>query len=183
MNLLSVDPVTNGHAAQVWQTASEPAIDSVQRHAIPMKRHRSTANDLSLVVRFVMPRLGTEKVSDIGHREIQTIHVLMKTAPYQANKVMALRLKMFALAVKWSSAPTIRSRGLGATRNDAETDCRLHDNRHTYASRLVSSGLSLEIIGRLPGHTKPVTTQRYAHLADDRLRAVAERFGSDANPH
>jgi integrase len=57
-------------------------------------------------------------------------------------------------------------------------DYRLHDNRHTHASHLVSSGLSLEIVGRLLGHTSPLTTKRYAHLADDPLRAAAERFGS-----
>ncbi len=57
-------------------------------------------------------------------------------------------------------------------------DYRLHDNRHTHASHLVSSGLSLEIVGRLLGHTNPMTTKRYAHLADDPLRAAAERFGS-----
>ncbi len=56
---------------------------------------------------------------------------------------------------------------------------RRHDNRHTFASHLVSSGLSLEIIGRLLGHTNPTTTKRYAHLADDPLRAAASRFGEN----
>jgi integrase len=58
------------------------------------------------------------------------------------------------------------------------TDYRRHDNRHTYASHLVSSGLSLEIVGRLLGHTTATTTKRYAHLADDPLRAATERFSS-----
>jgi len=53
-------------------------------------------------------------------------------------------------------------------------DYRIHDNRHTHASHLVSSGLSLAIVGRLLGHTNPMTTQRYAHLADDPLREAAE---------
>ena len=57
-------------------------------------------------------------------------------------------------------------------------DYRLHDNRHTGASHLVSRGLSLAIVGRLFGHTNPLTSKRYADLADDPLRADAERFGS-----
>jgi integrase len=58
------------------------------------------------------------------------------------------------------------------------TNYRRHDNRHTYASHPVSSGLSLEIVGRLLGHTTATTTKRYAHLADDPLRAATDRFGS-----
>lgn len=55
---------------------------------------------------------------------------------------------------------------------------RTHGLRHTHASHLVSSGLSLEIVGRLLGHTKPTTTKRYAHLSDGPLRAATEHFVS-----
>jgi integrase len=54
-------------------------------------------------------------------------------------------------------------------------EVRLHDLRHTYASVLASSGLSLPIIGSLLGHTTAQTTLRYAHLRDDPLRAATER--------
>ena len=43
-------------------------------------------------------------------------------------------------------------------------DVRIHDLRHTFASLLVSGGASLEMIGRLLGHSQMQTTQRYAHL-------------------
>jgi integrase len=54
-------------------------------------------------------------------------------------------------------------------------DVRTHDLRHSYASILASSGLSLPVIGALLGHTTPTTTHRYAHLFDDPLRAAVER--------
>jgi integrase len=59
-----------------------------------------------------------------------------------------------------------------------ESDTRLHDLRHTYASILASGGLSLPVIGQLLGHTQAATTARYAHLMDDPLRAATERVGS-----
>jgi integrase len=58
------------------------------------------------------------------------------------------------------------------------TGVHVHDLRHTYASLLASDGLSLPVIGALLGHTQASTTQRYAHLFDDPLRAATERVGS-----
>jgi integrase len=52
---------------------------------------------------------------------------------------------------------------------------RVHDLRHTFASVLASSGLSLPVIGALLGHAQAATTQRYAHLMDDPLREATER--------
>jgi integrase len=57
-------------------------------------------------------------------------------------------------------------------------DVRVHDLRHSFASVAVGTGSSLPIIGALLGHTQPQTTARYAHLADDPLRAAAETVGA-----
>jgi hypothetical protein len=43
---------------------------------------------------------------------------------------------------------------------------RIHDLRNTFASLLVSGGMSLPMIGPLLGHTQVQTTHRYAHLDD-----------------
>jgi len=55
---------------------------------------------------------------------------------------------------------------------------RVHDLRHTFASVLASSGLSLPIIGQLLGHTTPTATARYSHLIDDVLKAATQRAGA-----
>lgn len=53
-------------------------------------------------------------------------------------------------------------------------DVRIHDLRHTYASNAVSSGMPIQMVGRLLGHTQIQTTMRYAHLADDPVKRAAE---------
>jgi integrase len=53
------------------------------------------------------------------------------------------------------------------------TNVRLHDLRHAFASVAASSGMGLPIIGKLLGHTQAQTTQRYAHLASDPVKAAA----------
>jgi len=57
-------------------------------------------------------------------------------------------------------------------------DVRLHDLRHSFASIAVSGGASLPIIGALLGHADSATTQRYAHLHDDPLKAASDSIGS-----
>ena len=61
-------------------------------------------------------------------------------------------------------------------------DVRIHDLRHTFASLLVSGGASLEMIGKLLGHSQMRTTQRYAHLIDAPLRAGGNAVGEMLKP-
>ena len=53
---------------------------------------------------------------------------------------------------------------------------RLHDLRHSFASRALALGEGLPMIGRLLGHARIETTSRYAHLARDSVREAAERI-------
>jgi integrase len=61
-------------------------------------------------------------------------------------------------------------------------DVRIHDLRHTFASLLVSGGASLEMIGKLLGHSQTQTTQRYAHLMESPLRAGVGAVASAFKP-
>ena len=65
-------------------------------------------------------------------------------------------------------------------------DVRIHDLRHSFASRALALGESLPMIGKLLGHTKIQTTARYAHLARDSIHVSAARvaasIGADILP-
>lgn len=64
----------------------------------------------------------------------------------------------------------------GVVRKKAELeDVRIHNLRHSYASRALSLGESLPMIGKLLGHRKVQTTARYAHLARDSVKVAGER--------
>ena len=59
--------------------------------------------------------------------------------------------------VKWSDA--IDRAGIG--------HARPHDLRHTYASRLITGGVSIARLQKLLGHDSITTTERYAHLISE----------------
>ena len=292
------DPAAERVEARKAPTMRDLCDDYLLRHAIPNKRPNSVRNDRLMIERYVAPTLGRRRVKDVTRRDIEDLRAGLSDRPYQANRLVALVSKMFALAMSWgwradnpakgvaryqeqkrdrwlseeelrrlwdalerhpnrraagavqlqvltgarlgevlgarcsdfdldrgvwrkpshqtkqkrtehvplSGAALDLLRGLIAGRNDLDAwlfpgrvegqplkeikrfwasltkmagieGYRLHDNRHTFASHLVSSGLSLEIVGRLLGHTSAETTKRYAHLADDALRDAAESFG------
>ena len=289
------DPVADATTTRNAPTIASLAEQYYDVHALPKKRKRSAANDKSMLDRLILPRLGQQKVAEVGHRDVQTFHNSLKATPYQANRVLALFSKMFELSINWGMRGDNPTKGIGrfheekrhrwlsteelsrlgaaldrhrnqkaanairlqlltgarigevlsaqwpdfdldrgvwikpshhtkqkrtehlplakaavallrkvheAQRNGSDfvfpgkskakplvdlkkfwkslitdadiQDYRIHDNRHTHASQLVSSGMSLAIVGRLLGHTNPMTTQRYAHIADEPLRAAAE---------
>ncbi|MCY4230947.1 MAG: tyrosine-type recombinase/integrase [Alphaproteobacteria bacterium] len=57
-------------------------------------------------------------------------------------------------------------------------DVRIHDLRHSFASRALALGETLPVIGKLLGHNDIETTARYAHLAQDSVHEAAERIAS-----
>ncbi|MBF0169326.1 MAG: tyrosine-type recombinase/integrase [Alphaproteobacteria bacterium] len=293
------DPAEQKHQEYAAPMVSDLARDYLERHAKPTKRPSSLRNDVSMIERLILPRIGRLKVKNVSQRDLEPLILDMQATPYQANRLRALLSKMFSLAENWkwcvgnpakklpkfqeqkrdrwlkdeelkhlfealdrhegdASAMAVRMLILtGARKNEvlsstwdqydfercvwtkpsAHTkqkrtehvplsevaldllkawkdqngeaspylfpnrhtgqpltdikkfwssvceeaglsEVRLHDLRHTYASHLVSSGLSLAIVGRLLGHTQAQTTQRYAHLADDPLREATERFAA-----
>jgi integrase len=56
-----------------------------------------------------------------------------------------------------------------ARRRAGLADLRIHDLRHSFASSLVNGGIPLYEVQKLLGHANLRTTERYAHLAPERL--------------
>ena len=60
---------------------------------------------------------------------------------------------------------------------------RLHDLRHSYASRALAVGESLSMIGKLLNHAQVQSTARYSHLAAEAEKAAAARVGNAIARH
>ena len=125
-----------------------------QSHGEPLKQLRSTWEDVR------------EKASLALWRDAKDQRVAALIAELERNP---------------GRAPTVKEvMGLGQKGGlklpPAPHDARIYDLRHTFASVGAGGGLSLQIIGRLLGHTQMRTTQRYAHLADDPLKEAAAKI-------
>jgi integrase len=57
---------------------------------------------------------------------------------------------------------------------------RFHDLRHTFASNLVMSGVSLFAVQKLLNHSSPAMTERYAKLAPKWMEQTVSKLSEDA---
>jgi integrase len=99
-----------------------------------------------------------------------------RTVPLSARAVAILRAQTRHL-----KCPRVFWRGKGEPRLEVPrsyrkaveraeiNDFTFHDLRHHFASRQVQNGMDLYRLGRILGHSRPETTQRYAHLATEHL--------------
>jgi integrase len=66
-----------------------------------------------------------------------------------------------------------------SARHEAKLDdVRFHDLRHTAATRFIQSGMSLTEVGRILGHTVPMTTYRYVNPDTDTIQRAAAAMDS-----
>ena len=78
---------------------------------------------------------------------------------------------------------TLKSTWRRVKRRAGLKDVRLHDLRHSYATRALALGESLTMIGRLLNHSQMQSTARYAHVLVDAEKAAAARVGDRIAAH
>ncbi len=111
----------------------------------------------------------------LSDKTIELLHILKNLSPILSTEQAKY---LFPGRIKDEPLKEIKTFWHSIIKKANLENVRIHDLRHTHASHLVSSGLSLSIVGKLLGHTQASTTQRYAHLADESLRKATEVFGT-----
>ena len=174
-----------------WAEFAEPGLwDKPSAHTKQRKRHRVPLGAAAAEFIERLRRSAPEGVEFVFPGQ-------KKGAPLKQLRTCWDEVSEAAAIALWRQSPDPKIAGLVAALGDAATvetcralasrrgvvlsagltDARAYDLRHTFASIGAGGGLSLQIIGRLLGHTQSRTTQRYAHLADDPLREAAEKIG------
>jgi integrase len=92
-----------------------------------------------------------------SHTKQRKLHVVPLTAE-------ALSVAQELLRLPRPKYEDCRQAWLRARKTIGREDTRVHDLRHSYASSLARNGASLVQIGKLLGHTAPITTARYLAL-------------------
>jgi integrase len=111
-------------------------------------------------------------------RPWEAIRKLAAVRLWAASDQQAVAALIGGMADGLGRLPTIEECRAAARRAEIELprgldDLRLHDLRHAFASVAASSGMGLLIIGKILGHAQAKTTERYAHLESDPVKAAA----------
>lgn len=77
-----------------------------------------------------------------------------------------------------ADALDLRAPWMAAMRKAGITDFHWHDLRHTAASYLAMSGVSLVEIAKILGHRTLAMVARYSHLSDGHIVATGEKLAA-----
>ena len=118
--------------------------------------------------------------------EHNTIYILQSKSGKPREIPLAPKLRDVLLSLEPISQgpvfeiPIITLRRLfdKATRDAGLLGFRFHDLRHTFASHYIMRTSDLPALQRILGHSSPMMTQRYAHLAQSHLASEMQIFDS-----
>lgn len=80
-------------------------------------------------------------------------------------------------------ARTVEELGFNSGIEDPRLKICFHSCRHSYASWMIEAGQDLYTIQRLLGHKTNIMTQRYAHMAENKLKGAAMALSTALREH
>jgi integrase len=100
-----LDPI-HQRRAQVEAAQGAPTvlelIDRLLRYLEEQERRQGTLREYRrLAEKFILPRLGKLRVSEVTSHHIERLHGQLKATPYQANRLLAVLSRAFNLAERW----------------------------------------------------------------------------------
>jgi hypothetical protein len=110
----------------------------IQEYASVKKRPRSIFNDESIINNHILPSLAGKRVSTVTRRDIERLHGSLKSTPYQANRTLALRSKMFTLAIDWQMRSDNPVRGIERYKEDRKEKCSRSRNYGNWTAHSTS---------------------------------------------
>jgi integrase len=96
------DPVAEWQQERMAKSVAELAATYLERHAATKK---SGDEDKRMLDGYLLPKLGKLRAQDVTRSDIEGLHAGLRKTPAQANRVLALASKMFALAERWEMRP------------------------------------------------------------------------------
>ncbi|PPQ30585.1 tyrosine-type recombinase/integrase [Rhodopila globiformis] len=74
-------------------------------YAQPMKKSRTRAEDARLLKIHILPRIGKQKIRDIGKADVARMHAALRETPVAANRALALLSAILGWAEKVGERP------------------------------------------------------------------------------
>ncbi|MER8661872.1 site-specific integrase [Mesorhizobium sp. M1148] len=122
---VGADPMGQVAAARDAKTIGD-LCDRFEKEHLTKKRDSTARDYKALIKNHILPALKNKKVAEVEFTDIDSLHrKISKTAPYLANRAVAVLSKMFGLAIKWRWRTDNPAKGI--ERNDEQ-------KRHRYLS-------------------------------------------------
>jgi integrase len=95
------DPAADKIARREAPTVAELAERFLAEHAEAKRKGSTAAEYKRLLDKIILPAIGKRKLAEVSRADVGKLHHANRTAPYQANRVLAVLSKMFNLAERW----------------------------------------------------------------------------------
>ena len=99
------DPAAIRAAEKSAPTVAALAERFLNEHVATKTKPRTAVEYRRLVENIIVPAFGRKRVRDVTRSDVSRLHHEQRSAPYAANRTLAVLSKMLALAEKWGERP------------------------------------------------------------------------------